>query len=68
MSFFVILKHKSTPIAFLEFNKNEYYQKQIRKLKKTNVKDYDLVLIDSIVELAFTYKDWETSIDYSEKQ
>ena len=68
LPFFVILQaQEATPLAFLEFNKNEYYQKQIRKLKKTNVKDYDLVLIDSIVELAFTYKDWETSIDYSEK-
>ena len=57
----------STPIVSFELTRDNYYENQIKKLKKSINKNNELELFDSISKFAFQYKDWETSIEYLEK-
>ena len=56
-----------TPIASFPFQSDVFYQNKIQDLKTQYSQNLNIKLLDSIISIAFSYKDWETSIVYSQK-
>ena len=57
----------TTPIAKYAFQTDSVYQNQLKVLKERYQQTKDLEVLDLLANLAFEYKDWETSIVYAEK-
>jgi len=56
-----------TPVASYEFKRDLIYQKQLNELIESYTQTKDILILDSIIQLSFEYKDWETSMDYAKQ-
>ena len=56
-----------TPVASYEFKEDSIYQKQLNLLINSYEQTQEILILDSIAQLSFGYKDWETSMDYAKQ-
>lgn len=57
----------TTPIAKYPFQTDATYQSQIKILEERYESTKTIQVLDSLANLAFEYKDWETSMNYGQK-
>ena len=56
-----------TPIASYPYETELFYQRQLKSLEKNYKESNNIYILDSLANLAFIYKDWETSIHFAQK-
>ena len=72
LSLFVLLPlffsaQQKTPFVIYDYDKDLDYKKELLVLKKADKNNTTITTLNSIADLSYYYKDWETAISYYEK-
>ena len=63
----IIYGQDETPIASYPFDSDFFYRNKIDSIIQIYQKTKEIKILDSLANFSFTYKDWETAINYSRK-